>query len=65
MLSKNLIFKLDLIEAAKTLDDSDYADLIVALFDEANDDSHVSLMKQMYNIMFTADKEEFKKYINK
>lgn len=65
MLSKNLIFKLDLIEAAKTLDDSDYADLIVALFDEADDDSHVSLMKQMYNIMFTADKEEFKKYINK
>lgn len=65
MLSKNLIFKLDLIEAAKTLDDSDYADLIVALFDEADDDFHVSLMKQMYNIMFTADKEEFKKYINK
>lgn len=65
MLSKNLIFKLDLIEAAKTLDDSDYADFIVALFDEADDDSHVSLMQQMYNIMFTADKEEFKKYINK
>jgi hypothetical protein len=65
MITEEFYFKLDLIDAAKTLKEDDYNDLIVALFDEADSDSHVALMKQMYNIMFNIDKEEFKKYINK
>ena len=56
--------EIDLVQAARTLNDDEYVDYIVALFQEA-DESQISLMKRMWDSMYPSDKDEVLEYINK
>lgn len=56
--------EIDLVQAARTLNDDEYVDYIVALFQEA-DESQISLMKRMWDSMYLSDKDEVLEYINK
>ncbi len=53
--------KIDINELAQQLEDKDYNNLIVELFENANDDSYVNLMKQLWECDYfvNADKKEF------
>ena len=56
--------QIDIYELAQKLNDEDYNNLIVELFANANYDSHLELLKQMWDYVAEADKEEFIRYLN-
>lgn len=56
--------KIDIYELAQKLNDKEYNNLIVELFANANDDSHVALLKRMWRYVVDADKEEFIRHLN-
>lgn len=56
--------EIDLVQAARSLNDEEYVDYIVALFQEA-DESQISLMKRMWDSMYPSDKDEVLEYMNK
>lgn len=53
---------IDLVEEALSLPDEEYNEMVVELFDNADDDAHVSLMKKMLDKMYQPDKKEFIEY---
>lgn len=56
--------EIDLVQAARSLNDEDYRDYIIALFKEA-DESQIYLMKRMWDSMYPSDKDEVLEYMNK
>jgi hypothetical protein len=56
--------EIDLVQAARSLNDDEYVDYIFALFQEA-DESQVSLIKRMWDSMYPSDKDEVLEYMNK
>lgn len=59
----NLKVEINLYDLALMLDDQQYNDFIVGLFKGSNDDTHVSIMKRLYEIMYESDKKDFAKWL--